>query len=44
MKHEMNIGVPLLEEKNDKAYGDNPAYKAYKEKTNLLVPLPWIRF
>lgn len=31
-------GVPLLEISADKKWGDHPDYKAYKEKTPVLVP------
>merc|ERR1712091_653224 len=31
-------GVPLLEAKNDRKYGDRPEYKAYKERAGLLLP------
>jgi len=30
-------GVPLLEESSDKRFGDDPAYQAYKARTNVLV-------
>ncbi len=30
-------GVPLLEAKADKRYGDNPAYQAYKDRTPVLM-------
>jgi steroid 5-alpha reductase family enzyme len=33
-------GVPPLEKSADKKWGKNPAYKAYKARTRLLVPLP----
>lgn len=33
-------GVPPLEKSADKKWGDKPAYKAYKAKTRLLIPLP----
>lgn len=31
-------GIPLLEEKADKKYGDNDAYQEYKAQTPVLVP------
>ncbi len=31
-------GIPLLEEKHEKRYGDLPEYQAYKARTNLFVP------
>lgn len=31
-------GVPVLERSADTKYGDNQAYRAYKSRTNLLVP------
>eukprot|EP00128_Syssomonas_multiformis_P006237 Colp12_sorted_trinity150504_noHs@750 len=31
-------GVPLLEKKADKEWGDNPEYKAYKQRTPVLIP------
>ena len=30
-------GVPMLEKKYNKRYGDNSEYKKYKEKTNLII-------
>jgi steroid 5-alpha reductase family enzyme len=30
-------GVPLLEKKYDKRYGENPEYKKYKEETSLVI-------
>lgn len=30
-------GVPMLEKKYNKKYGDNPEYKKYKENTNLII-------
>lgn len=35
-------GIPLLEKKYKKEYGNNPEYLKYVRKTNLLVPLPRI--
>lgn len=31
-------GIPLLEAKSDKRWGEDPAYLAYKENTPVLVP------
>lgn len=31
-------GIPLLEQKADKKYGDNDMYQEYKKKTPTLVP------
>lgn len=31
-------GIPLLEQAGEKKWGKDPAYRAYKEKTNLLIP------
>ncbi|MEH6590686.1 MAG: DUF1295 domain-containing protein [Halioglobus sp.] len=31
-------GVPLLEQKSDRKWGDNPEYQAYKAATPVLVP------
>jgi len=33
-------GVPILEKKYELRYKDNPNYQKYKQRTNLLVPLP----
>ena len=33
-------GVPPLEKKADQRWGNNPQYRAYKAKTNLLIPWP----
>ncbi|MEM7589568.1 MAG: DUF1295 domain-containing protein [Myxococcota bacterium] len=33
-------GVPPLENKADQRWGNNPQYRAYKAKTNLLIPWP----
>lgn len=33
-------GIPMLEKKHDKKYGDDPAYRNYKEATSLVIPLP----
>ena len=33
-------GVPLLERSADARYGDDPAYREYKRRTSILVPLP----
>lgn len=33
-------GIPPLERKADKKYGDQPAYQNYRRKTSRLVPLP----
>jgi len=31
-------GVPLLERKSDKRWGENPQYQAYKARTPVLIP------
>jgi steroid 5-alpha reductase family enzyme len=31
-------GIPLLEKKAEKKYGDNPDYQRYKDRTNLFIP------
>ena len=33
-------GVPLLEHRADARWGDDPAYRAYKARTPVLVPWP----
>lgn len=33
-------GVPLLEKGAEERYGQDPAYRAYKLRTSVLVPLP----
>jgi steroid 5-alpha reductase family enzyme len=33
-------GIPLLERSADDKHGDNPAYREYKRRTSILVPLP----
>ena len=33
-------GVPLLEERADKRWGEEEGYQAYKARTSLLIPLP----
>lgn len=33
-------GIPLLEKKNKKLYGEDPDYVKYVKSTNLLVPFP----
>lgn len=33
-------GIPILEKSADKRWGDNPAYRQYKKRTSILVPLP----
>jgi len=33
-------GIPLLERSAELKYGDDPAYRAYKQHTSILVPLP----
>jgi len=33
-------GIPLLERSAEAKYGDDPAYREYKRKTSIFVPLP----
>jgi steroid 5-alpha reductase family enzyme len=33
-------GIPPLERSADEKYGNDPAYRAYKRRTSILVPLP----
>lgn len=33
-------GIPMLAEKAQKRWGDDPEYQAYLEKTSLLIPMP----
>lgn len=33
-------GIPLLEKKGQSRWGDDPEYKAYVERTSVLIPLP----
>jgi steroid 5-alpha reductase family enzyme len=33
-------GIPLLQERAEARWGDQAGYRDYREKTNLLVPLP----
>ncbi|WP_244304707.1 DUF1295 domain-containing protein [Leucobacter viscericola] len=33
-------GIPLLEEKAQRKWGDDPEYQAYRASTSVLVPLP----
>ena len=33
-------GIPPLERSADRKYGDDPAYRGYKRRTSILVPLP----
>jgi steroid 5-alpha reductase family enzyme len=33
-------GIPLLERSADDKYGNDPAYRDYKRRTSILVPLP----
>jgi steroid 5-alpha reductase family enzyme len=33
-------GIPLLERGADAKHGDDPAYREYKRRTSILVPLP----
>ena len=32
-------GVPMLQERGDARWGDDPAYRAYRKNTPLLLPL-----
>lgn len=36
-------GIPLLQKQGGERWGDEPAYREYREKTSLLVPLPPMR-
>jgi steroid 5-alpha reductase family enzyme len=33
-------GIPLLEQSAEAKYGDDPAYREYRRRTSILVPLP----
>ena len=33
-------GIPLVERSADEKYGSNPAYRDYRRRTSILVPLP----
>lgn len=33
-------GIPMLEARSDKRWGDDPEYQAYKARTPLLIPRP----
>jgi steroid 5-alpha reductase family enzyme len=33
-------GVPPLEKAADQRWGDQPAYRHYRQRTSLIVPLP----
>jgi steroid 5-alpha reductase family enzyme len=33
-------GIPLLEKSAEARYGADPAYREYKRRTSILVPLP----
>ncbi len=36
-------GIPILEKSADKRWGNKPAYRAYKKRTSILIPLPPLR-
>jgi len=33
-------GIPMLEERSEKRWGDDPEYQAYVTRTSVLIPLP----
>ena len=33
-------GIPLLEKSADAKYGSDPAYREYKRRTSVFLPLP----
>jgi steroid 5-alpha reductase family enzyme len=33
-------GIPMLEKSAEARFGDDPAYREYKQRTSILVPLP----
>jgi steroid 5-alpha reductase family enzyme len=33
-------GVPTVEKRHNKEYGDDPGYKEYRRKTSIFIPLP----
>jgi steroid 5-alpha reductase family enzyme len=33
-------GLPIVEESADRKHGSNPDYRAYKQRTSILLPLP----
>jgi steroid 5-alpha reductase family enzyme len=33
-------GIPLLEKSAEEKYGPDPAYREYKRRTSVLLPLP----